>query len=101
MTSIHWSNKSYSGKFLSYFFIYIIYYYWDKGYYLEILGENGRNYSSRWNEQADFAFSDLEALKCEDWYEFGQLSLQFNQMIGRIEELIAQLGSWLPFQDAE
>lgn len=44
-------------------------YYWDKGYYLEILGENGRNYSSRWNEQADFAFSDLEALKCEDWYE--------------------------------
>lgn len=33
--------------------------------------------------------------------EFGQLSLQFNQMIGRIEELIVQLGSWLPFQDAE
>ncbi len=33
------------------------------------MGENGRNYSSRWNEQADFAFSDLEALKCEDWYE--------------------------------
>ena len=43
-------------------------YYGDTGYYLEILGENGRNYSSRWNDQVEFVFSDLEALKGEDWY---------------------------------
>ncbi len=43
-------------------------YYGDKGYYLEILGENGRNYSSRWNDQVEFVFSDLDNLKEEDWY---------------------------------
>lgn len=44
-------------------------YYGNTGYYLEILGENGRNYSSRWNDQVEFVFSDLGALKNEDWYE--------------------------------
>lgn len=44
-------------------------YYGDNGYYLEILGENGRNYSSRWNDQVEFVFSDLDRLKSEDWYD--------------------------------
>lgn len=44
-------------------------YYGDKGYYLEILGENGRNYSSRWNDQVEFVFSDLDNLKKESWYD--------------------------------
>ena len=44
-------------------------YYGDKGYYLEILGENGRNYSSRWNDQVEFVFSDLDNLKKEGWYD--------------------------------
>ncbi|NBJ94140.1 cache domain-containing sensor histidine kinase [Parablautia muri] len=44
-------------------------YYGDTGYYLEILGENGRNYSSRWNDEVEFIFSDLNSLKKEDWYD--------------------------------
>lgn len=44
-------------------------YYGDTGYYLEILGENGKNYSSRWNEEVEFVFSDLDNLKGEDWYD--------------------------------
>lgn len=43
-------------------------YYGNTGYYLEILGENKRNYSSRWNEQVEFVHSDLENLKSEEWY---------------------------------
>lgn len=43
-------------------------YYGNTGYYLEILGENKRNYSSHRNEQADFTPSNLENLKAESWY---------------------------------
>ncbi len=44
-------------------------YYGDTGYYLEILGENGYNYSSLGNGDTEFVFSDLESLKKEEWYD--------------------------------
>ncbi|SEU08178.1 cache domain-containing sensor histidine kinase [Enterocloster clostridioformis] len=43
-------------------------YYGNSGYYLEILGENGSCYSSRWNEDMGPTYSDLEQLKKEEWY---------------------------------
>lgn len=42
--------------------------YGEQNYYLEILGENGRNYSSIYDENTPVSFSRLDMLKSESWY---------------------------------
>ncbi len=43
-------------------------FYGENGYFLELLGENGHNYSSQKDENVGLVYPDLDKLKEEAWY---------------------------------